>query len=434
MTSEKDDEAIDDQSDSSVGADKEDSGSLSAREKAKRETERNRPDVGYYLIKRDTFKEPWRQETAITSKHSLRLSKVPIPDDSTIIKHHIRDEESNIYDDELRGDTEESATELINDLKDSWQKQDEKTVRVSLAKLAKAVEEDPSSCTDAVEVVIAAVEKGSQPVQSEALGILQEFAGVKPEMLSGAVAPTIELLQQDVHPKLTAQAFKLLSILIPSYPEETSQAVSTLVSLLHNDELSDEPIAKALAAVVEEKPEALTSVVPKLGTYLELNDQSKAAQKHTLVALGRTAKEYPSPVSDITPQLINLLNSQYKETRVNAAGVLADVAETHPTAVKPAIPDVMNLLSSNDAKGRHNAMSIVTRLARADPDAVQPASNELIGLLGADDAETRMNACLAVKFMNAKSALPTLKELRANDPDKEVRGAAKQAIEKISGE
>jgi hypothetical protein len=359
---------------------------------------------------------------------------MPIPDDSSIVKHHIRDEESNTYDDELRGDTEESATELIDDLKDSWKKEDEQTVRVNLAKLAKAVEEDPSSCTDAVEIVIAAVEKGSQPVQSEALGILQEIAVVKPEMLSGAVAPTIELLQQDVHPKLTAQAFKLLSILIPSYPEETSQAVSTLVSLLHNDDLSDEPIAKALAAVAKEKPGALTSVVSELGTYFESNDQPKAAQKFVLVAIGRTAKEYPGPVSDITPQLIDLLDSQHKKTRVNAAGVLADVVEAHPTAVEPAIPDIMNLLPSNDAKARYNAMSIVTRLAKADPDAVQPASNELIELLEADDAEIRMKACSALKYMKTKSALPELKKVRANDSDREVREAAKQAIEQISDE
>jgi HEAT repeat protein len=434
MTSEKEDDDVDGQSDSSVGADKKDSGSLSAREKAKRETERNRPDVGYYLIKRDTFKEPWRQETALTSKHSLRLSEMSVPDDSSIIKHHIRDEESNVYDDELRGDTEEPANKLLDDLKESWKKENEKNIRVKLAKLAKAAEEDPSSCVDAVEVVIAAVKKGSQPVQSEALGILQAIAAVKPEMLSGAVAPTIDLLQQDVHPKLTAQAFKLLSVLIPFYPEETSQAVSTLASLLHNDDLSDEPIVKALAAIVEEKPGALTGVVPELGTYLESNNRPNAAQKYALVALGQTAKEHPGPVSDITPQLIDLLDSQHKKIRVNAAGVLADVAETHPTAVEPAIPDIMNLLAGADTKGRHNAMSIVTRVARANPSAVQPASDELIELLGADDAETRMNACSALQSMNATSALPTLRELKTNDPDKEIREAAKQAIENISGE
>jgi HEAT repeat protein len=79
-------------------------------------------------------------------------------------------------------------------------------------------------------------------------------------------------------------------------------------------------------------------------------------------------------------------------------------------------------------------MSIVTRLAKAAPDAVQPASNEVIELLEADDAEIRMNACSALKYMNTKSALPNLKKVRANDPDREIREAAKQAIEQISDE
>lgn len=434
MNSEEDDDTVDGQSDSSVNYDEEDSGSLSAREKAKRETERNRPDVGYYLIKRDTFKEPWRQETALTSKHSLRLSEMSVPDDSSIIKHHIRDEKSNTYDDELRGDTEESATELTSDLKESLEREDEENIRINLAKLAKAAEEDPSLCADAVEVVITAVENGSQPVQSEALGILQEIASVKPKKLSGVVAQTTELLGQDIHPKLTAQAFKLLTVLIPHYPEETSQSVPILISLLRDDDLSDEPIARALVAVIKKKPGALTSVVPELGSYLNSNDRSKAAEKHALVALGQTAKEYPGPVSEITPRLVDLLSSQHQEIRVNAAGVLADVAEAHPTAVEPAIPDIMNLLTNDDAKGQHNAMSVVTRLARVDPDSVQPASGKFIELLGADDVETRLDACAALNSMNAKSALPTLKQLRANDPEKEVREAAKQAIEEISAE
>lgn len=433
MTSDKRDEVEDNQPDSSSDTEQEDSDSLSAKEKAKNETERNRPDTGYYLIQRDTFKEPWRQETAMTSTHSLKLSEMSVPDDSGIIKHRVRDEELNSYSDELRTGVEKTPDELIRDLKTAWSEEDEKGIRLTLAHIAQVVKNNPSSsCVDAVETLTDAVAEGSQPVQAEALGILQSIASVNSNGLSEVVNPTIEILEQDVHPKLSAQAFKLIGVLIPSYPEEASHSVATLTTLLNDSNLADEPVAKAIEAVAKEKPTALTSVVGELGTYLESDDVSIEAQKHVLAALGRTAKRESDPVADIVPQLIGLLDSHSPEVQVNATGVLADVAEARPTAVEPAVPSTIDLLTIDDAKGRHNATSVMARVAKTEPDAVEPALNELIELLEADDVETRLNACSAISRMNAESALGILKERSANDPNKELRQLAEQAIEKIS--
>ena len=433
MTNEEENGIVEEQSDGSAETDQDENEGLSPREKAKQETERNRPDVGYYLIKRDMFKEPWRQETALKFKHSLKLSEMSVPADSNIVKHHVRDEELNKYDNELRAETGESITELIENLKSALSEDDEKEIRLRLAQLAQVAENNPRSCVDAVDSIIIAVREGSQPVQAESLGILTEIAEIEPEILSEAIAPIINLLEQDTHPKLTAQNIKFLNVLSPSFPEETSQAVPALASNLHEGNSSDELIAKALLVAAKQKPTALTNVVTELGDYIEADEKPKSAQKQLLAALGRTAKEHPDPVSGIVPQLVGLLDSQDLEVRVNVAGVLADVADTHPTVIKPAIPRATDLLAGDDTKGRHNATSIMARVAKADPDAVQPALSNLIELLEADDVGTRINACLAVKYMNAESALPVLKQQKINDPDEEVRQAAKQAIEAISG-
>jgi HEAT repeat protein len=74
----------------------------------------------------------------------------------------------------------------------------------------------------------------------------------------------------------------------------------------------------------------------------------------------------------------------------------------------------------------------MARVAKADPDAVEPALNDLIELLEGDDVEIRLNACSAISRKNAESALGVLKERSANDPEKEMRQAAEQAIEEIS--
>lgn len=435
MTSQQDDDESVTRSDGSSEPDQQESEGdeqLSPGEQAKRETEHNRPDVGYHLIERDTMKEPWRQNTALKHTHSLKLSEMSVPEDSSIVKKFVIDEHLNKYDDELRTDSEKTVAELGEELETALDEDDEKASRLVLARLARAVEADPSSCVGAVDVVTRAIERDSPPVQAEALGILRGFADIEPEILSGTIEPTVTILERDVHPKLTVEALRFLTVLIPSFPEETARATPALVRLLDDDDVPDEPIANVLVVVARERPAALTNVLQELGGYLEADGKPEAAQTQVLAALGRTAKEYPTPVSDLAPHLVELLDSQHPKVRVNAAGVLADVADDNPTAVESAIPHVMDLLEGDDTRGRHNAASIVARVAEGDPHAVQSARDTLIELLEADDVGTRLNACSAVKSMNAESALSVLEERQANDPDREVRQAAKQAIETIA--
>ena len=435
MTDKEASDDTDGQSEQSTETDQgedEQTDSLSARKKASRETERNRPDVGYRLIKRDMIKPPWKQETALT--HSLKLSEMSLREDSSLFKRHVRDEHLNKYTDGLRTETERSVSELRDDLETALAENNEKEIRLVLSRLAQAAEADPSSCIETVETVIDAVESGSQPVQAEAIGILIEISRVQPERLSGAIEPTIAALEQNTHPKLSAEAFRLLGVLVPELPEDVSHAAPAFVSLLNEDEdLPDELVARALAALARETPDRLTDVVEELGAYVE-QEKSEAAQKHVLAALGHTAKEHPDPVSDVAPRLVDLLESRHTKVRVNAAGVLADVADARPTAVEPAIPHAIDIFESEGTRGQHNATSIMARVAKADPEAVQPALDNLIEALEADDADTRINACQAVNHMNAESALPALEERTANDPEEHVRHAARQAVESISSE
>ena len=388
------------------------------------------PKVGYQIVEWDMLKPPDERVMPLTHTNRLKLFEMSVRTDRNLTEYSLVDSLGNTY---TEGDLNEasdtvdptSVNEVVSDIASS----DGKSQRVALAHLAKMAATSPDECIPAVDLVIELLSDSHPAVQGEALGILTRVVESDPERTRAGVKPAIHLVDESTHSLLRNEAIQFLAEFADHDPTVVTDAIPQLARLLRDESTDTDSTARILASVGSSQPDALVDVVTKLELFLET--EPERAHVWVLRAIGHLSKEHANVTVDVAPTAGELLSTDQYTIRSNAAGVLADIADEYPTEVKPWIPDVIELVQDPDELVRYNATSILARVAKEYPDTVSPATEELLAVLNDESADTRFNACWALKRLKVTSALETLTELAATDPDEDVRSVAQMAIDSI---
>jgi|APHM01.1.fsa_nt_gi hypothetical protein len=401
----------------------------STLEKAQEQKQQSYSDVGYQQVEWDLLKPPGKQILPHAHTNRLKLSEMSVREDTETTEWDIRDREGRYYGSDDLGEIPDNPTlDSLDEVCDTVESETGKQRRIALAHLAAIAREHPGDTTDAVPAAVAQVGDTPPAVQGEAVGVLRRVASADPAAVEPAVSPVAELLTPDTESMLTVEALNFVAVLAGNDPEAVLDTVPRLADLLGTEGVDPKPITRSLAYIAETSPGELITVVPKLESFLE---EDNSPDVGVLAALGRVAKSYPGVAKEAIPAAVSLMDADDSRVRTNATGLLTDLAEEYPGELRSAVPQATELLKDDDERLRHNLTSLLARVANEHPAVVEPATDALVARLDDSLAGTRLNACWALNYLGADRATPELEELAVNDPDEDVRKAARVAVDAL---
>lgn len=171
--------------------------------------------------------------------------------------------------------------------------------------------------------------------------------------------------------------------------------VSSVLALLDDGQTPREDALRALAAVVEARPEDCTPALPTLKSLLEDADPSSAEQ--ILLVLTRIAEERPNSVAPSLDRVIPWLSSQSQIARARAARCVGLVANDHPAEVVDAVPELATIAEAGGL-GQPHAVYALSSITHEFPEDVEPAADALSASIADDslDDGVRLNATAAL--------------------------------------
>ncbi|SDF46165.1 HEAT repeat-containing protein [Halorubrum xinjiangense] len=367
----------------------------------------------------------------LTHTNRLKLSEMSVRPDQELTEYSLVDRDGNTYTQEdLTAVPETPDPARIEEVISEIESSGGKAQRVALADLANMAAVAPSECGSAVALLADLLNYGPPAVQGEALNVLTQIGESDPEHTRAGVESAVDLVDNSTHSLLRNEALQFLVMFVEHDSTAVTDAVPQLAALLRDESTDTDTAARILAAIGRSQPDALVDVVPKLELFLET--EPGRAHVSILTAIGQLSKEHANITVEVIPTAAEFLSAEELTLRSNAAGVLADLADEYPTEVEPWVPDAIELMEDSDEQVRYNATSILARVADEHPDTVSPATEQLLAVLDERElANTRFNACWALKRVNATSALETVREVAATDPDDDVRSVARLAADSI---
>jgi hypothetical protein len=395
---------------------------------AEEERRAHYPEQGYNLVEMDMMKPPGEVLTKIG--HSLRLSELTIPPTTDLTDYVVYDKNGNDYGRESvselpDSDNSEEPVELIESIRGDQGRER----RIALARLAKAVENDPGCGLDAIPILTSELHGFEIELQAESLHILSIVAEEYPEQVTPAADEVILFLDEETDSDLIADAIQIVAAIAECEPGAVVDTVPKLATILQEGSPVEPVVLTTLKRIADGYPDAVVPVTPELITYIEQGRDSNRIG--AFAVLGTLSKEYPHIAEETIPTATQLLDAENYRLRANAAGLLADLSDENPETVRKSTQRVIELLEDDDEKVRYNATSILARVAKEYPEDVEPSIPSLLEALDEDFAYSRVNACWALGYLEAEVAVEALEEHRQSDPDKEVRNAADQAIQLI---
>jgi HEAT repeat protein len=181
---------------------------------------------------------------------------------------------------------------------------------------------------------------------------------------------------------------------------------------------------RTVESVVDDRPEVGLTAVDRLAERL---DDDRPIRLYAVRSLATVAERFPEAVVDITPEIIEQLNSESALLNAAVTQFLLPVAEHNPTAALDATPAIASLLSPTPTRARRQALGVLSVIAESFPEEVRPLVPQLCSILNADDAPYRISCTAALGHVTAAypdaatPVVPTLlDQLTARDP--ELRG------------
>ena len=181
---------------------------------------------------------------------------------------------------------------------------------------------------------------------------------------------------------------------------------------------------RTVEAVVDDRPEAGLTAVDRLADRL---DDDRPIKLYAVRSLATVAERFPEAVVDITPEIVDQLNTESSLLNAAVTQFLLPVAEHEPTAALDATPAIASLLSPTPTRARRQALAVLSVIAESFPEEVRPLVPTLCSLLDADDDPYRISCTAALGHVTAAypdaatPVVPTLlDQLGAYDP--ELRG------------
>lgn len=234
-------------------------------------------------------------------------------------------------------------------------------------------------------------------------------------------------------------------------------SVAALLRSRHSPSV-DRHLLSCLAALADDRPDAVASVAGEVGARLSLSDD-RGLNAPATDCLAEIADADPAPLIDLVPMLAALLDDDAEGVRRGATYVLSRIASAYPDAVRPAVPsladattddggravnalsalasvadwcgtlpadardDVAELARHGRGPVRANAVAVLANVARHRPADVEQHAEVLLAAVEEGEPGPRTNAAAGIAAIAREhpaavsAAVPALVELlEADDP------------------
>jgi HEAT repeat protein len=271
--------------------------------------------------------------------------------------------------------------------------------------LAKIHPDDKAAREQATKLLLSKLHDADRHVQSAAVRGLLEL-GTPPDTLA---------------PELTSCIVECDATLVPEMMSVLAASGEAGVPALGAALGRRESRGQAAIALAHLGPKAAVAVPQLVGA---LSDEDPEVRREVLYALGATIHN-EGPVD---PAIIAALDDPDMRVRATAAYALGRAGP----AASSAVPRLRRAVESSDPMVRAVGAWALAHIAPADHEVVTEILPVLMHATTSHDAMMRRGSVVALGMLGeaASAAAPRLKAL-TNDPDKTVRAAALEALEKI---
>lgn len=215
----------------------------------------------------------------------------------------------------------------------------------------------------------------------------RQLAAAAPGLLDAdALWPLVDVEDDQVR----YDAIRTVGSVIEDRPEVGLTAVDRLVECLNDDRPIRLYAVRSLATIAERFPDAVVEITPKIVD--ELNSESSLLNAAVTQFLLAIADHKPSAALEATPAIASLLSPTPTRARRQALAVLSVVAEPFPEEVRPLVPQLCSLLDADDDPYRISCTAALGHVTAAYPDAATPVVPTLLDQLTAHDPELRGNS------------------------------------------
>lgn len=314
--------------------------------------------------------------------------------------------------------------------------------RDAAAALLAVLTEFPAADTHVVDRLahlLATLEDAAPPGECDAervefgetlLLCLARVATHDPERVLAVREAILDRLRPPDGPLVPAASVCVLQLL-ETDPAAFVPHVTDLAALLAVDDASTRRhAAHAFTVLADAHPDAVAPVSDALAVGLAAADP-ETVQK-TTSALGLLARDDADAVVAHLPNVVARLDHSSDAVRANAAGAVADVAGGRPGVIDRHVGNLVDRFDDDAPLVRRNATATFARVAAQSGSVPSPADGALIELLDDTDPTVRALACRALGHVGAPAAVELLRTTSAEDPDRQVREAARWALEQIT--
>ncbi|TYL40663.1 hypothetical protein CV102_03605 [Natronococcus pandeyae] len=309
--------------------------------------------------------------------------------------------------------------------------QEPETRRAAVQTVREKIDDRPGAYVPTVPKLRALLTRPELEVREDVAYCLAELAREAPADVAPSVGELIWFAAKHERAPATRHLLRCLAAVADDRPEAVADHVPTIVDVLSVRRGYDRWGLRTLMHVSRTEPDALEPAVPLLSDALAANPEANGTP--TLTVLGRIARSERSLSSlAFVEHAIELVDHDDDSLRRNAIGCLADVAHQTPSAVEEACPQIAAALENDDPKTRANTAVTIGRVAAGRPDVVDPVRTQLLELLEDEFPSVRANACVALGYGNVTEARERLSRLATEDPEPSVRERAAWACDQLS--
>lgn len=231
-------------------------------------------------------------------------------------------------------------------------------------------------------------------LRGKAIDSLIEISRAAPNKITETAAKSLTDALTHEEPMTRSQAGRAITNFCRTNPAEFEEAVPTIINILTDDSRRyvQRRAAETIDAISQQKPELLTEELSNLTSVIDddsLHNDEIAKREAVVTALGNVGCATDDHSQLVVAEVAEALDDPWKDVREASIDALSTIGTERPDDVADVLPEIVNLIrDSEEAPGvRIAGVDAIEEIGKERPGLISEIRPELVDVLPDKEAE-----------------------------------------------